>query len=140
MNNQVAASLIPFVAMYVKKVEATFIAPSAEKQRLCVGTLGTFYKTLKNQPVAWETIEPSVCAMVPVLVEYYNSIGAFKHNVQQQALADIGEPHVVVSKPSRMQWVDQIPVYEGCVPRIEPDLDALPESLQAAIDEAYSIN
>lgn len=134
MNKQVVASLLPFVAAYVKQVEATFIAPSAEKQRLCVGTIGNFYKGLKNQPVAWETIEPSVGAMIPALVEYYHSIGYFTHYnnpIVQTQLAQYVENFDAIHP--------FIPVYTVASP-VETLLCELPDSIHEAIAEGMTVN
>lgn len=136
---KVVFPLLPIITNCVRGVEATFIAPSAEKHRLCLGTVGTIYRNLDEQPLDWVDIESLVSKMIPPLVEFYNSIGVFKHHVRQKALAEVeNEVYVAPEKPSRMQWVDQVPVYD--TPSIEPDLDALPDSLQAAIDEAYTVN
>lgn len=150
---KVVFPLLPIITNCVRGVEATFLAPSAEKHRLCLGTVGTIYRNLDEQPLDWVDIESLVSKMIPPLVEFYNEIGVFKHHVRQKALAEVeneafppvGEYQptpspVAQSKPSRMQWVDQVPVYQGCVPTIEADLDALPDSLQAAIDEHYTVN
>lgn len=144
---KVVFPLLPIITNCVRGVEATFLAPSAEKHRLCLGTVGTIYRNLDEQPLDWVDIESLVSKMIPPLVEFYNEIGVFKHHVRQKALAEVEnevyqpvETPVAQSKPSRMQWVDQVPVYEGCVPMVEPDLDALPDSLQAAIDEAYKVH
>lgn len=138
---KVVFPLLPIVTNCVRGVEATFLAPSAEKHRLCLGTVSTIYRNLDEQPLDWEDIESLVSAMIPPLVEFYNEVGVFKHHVQQKALAELENAEYVASvqsKPSRMQWVDQVPVYD--TPSIEPDLDALPDSLQAAIDEHFKVH
>lgn len=139
---KVVFPLIPIITNCVRGVEATFLAPSEEKHRLCLGTVGTIYCKLDNQPLDWVDIESLVSKMIPPLVEFYNSIGVFKHHVHQKALAEVeNEVYMPVEQPvAQYDWTDNIPVYQGCVPMVEPDLDALPDSLQAAIDEAYTVN
>lgn len=139
---KVVFPLLPIITNCVRGVEATFLAPSAEKHRLCLGTVGTIYRNLDEQPLDWVDIESLVSKMIPPLVEFYNEIGVFKHHVRQKALTEVeNEVYQPVEQPVAQQdWTDNFPVYQACVPMVEPDLDALPDSLQAAIDEAYSIN
>lgn len=128
---KVVFPLLPIITNCVRGVEATFMAPSAEKHRLCLGTVGTIYKNLDEQPLDWEDIEPLVSKMIPPLVEFYNEIGVFKCMPKQAPLSTVQD--VVYEVPPFVGVYDTVPVQATT-------LDDMPPSLLECIAEGMTVH
>lgn len=160
-KTMVVLNLLPKMVEYIKTVEHSINDGRVRKHMMVMGMLETEYNR-HEQSVAWEDIEDVVANCVPHLVGFYFKTGEFKGEMfSPKDLEDLNKPeepdvddtgYVVPEDEDQEEfqqgmvqqymlgkWVDAIPVYNRCVPNIEPDLDALPQSLQEAINEGLMV-